>query len=183
MARVSRLSMDGAMQNGCLGGGGSRTGAARPGHPDALEGPSSDADGEGDPNGRRLRGVLVKRPRRRRGPTRVKDARSAAADREAALGAPACRCARRRCEHVGDRRHLRDLGRPSAFWRRPRDSSSKEKSKEDASTCPTGSGRPGPRCRGVKSDSEQIEAGLLFLVLELDPEHLTARRLSGRRSG
>lgn len=32
-------------------------------------------------------------------------------------------------------------------------------------------------------DSEQAEAGLLFLVLELDPEHLTLAELTQRMSG
>lgn len=37
--------------------------------------------------------------------------------------------------------------------------------------------------RSEGGDSEQVEAGLLFLVLELDPEHLTLAELTQRMSG
>lgn len=37
--------------------------------------------------------------------------------------------------------------------------------------------------RSEGGDAEQVEAGLLFLVLELDPEHLTLAELTQRMSG
>ena len=36
--------------------------------------------------------------------------------------------------------------------------------------------------RSEGGDAEQVEAGLLFLVLELDPEHLTLAELTQRMS-